>query len=140
MAINRAYLPQSSFGDWLQRGLRPSFVEGLGLPVRESVHNMLSNRIKQPLGLFTTPTSARDDMPQPIPLPKAETSEINVRDIDRHPRDDSPPITAQVTFNVFAKTVPGENVYVTGSIQELGSWSSNDARILHCTQSYPMWT
>ncbi|KAG8979193.1 hypothetical protein FRB90_008199, partial [Tulasnella sp. 427] len=101
---------------------------------------MLSNRIKQPLGLYTTPTSTRDDMPQPIPLPKAETSEVNVRDIDRHPRNDGPPSTVQVTFNVFAKTVPGENVYVTGSIQELGSWSSNDARILHCTQSYPMWT
>ncbi|KAG6874887.1 hypothetical protein C0992_006081, partial [Termitomyces sp. T32_za158] len=43
------------------------------------------------------------------------------------------------TFNVVAKTVFGENIYVTGSLDQLVNWSPNDALLLSAT-AYPTWS
>ncbi|KAG6827334.1 hypothetical protein H0H92_012183 [Tricholoma furcatifolium] len=48
-----------------------------------------------------------------------------------------PLVTA--TFNVYAETVYGENVYLTGSIDQLMDWSTDDALALS-SASYPIWS
>jgi alpha-amylase len=44
-----------------------------------------------------------------------------------------------VTFNEYATTDLGTNVYVTGSIASLGSWNTSDAIPLS-SESYPTWS
>lgn len=47
--------------------------------------------------------------------------------------------TIAVTFNEVATTVLGENVYLTGSIPQLSSWSTTSALKLN-NPNYPTWT
>ncbi|KAJ3522244.1 hypothetical protein NMY22_g11976 [Coprinellus aureogranulatus] len=47
--------------------------------------------------------------------------------------------TAQVTFNVKAETVWGENIYITGSIDQLKTWSPENAIALS-SANYPTWS
>jgi len=48
---------------------------------------------------------------------------------------------ADVTFDCKnGNTVPGQSVYVLGSIAELGSWNSCDAFKLDPNGTYPTWT
>lgn len=55
--------------------------------------------------------------------------------------ESSPPEPAivKVTFTVFAKTVLGEHIHLTGSLTELTNWQTHSAQALDCVQSYPMW-
>ncbi|KAF5385939.1 hypothetical protein D9615_002294 [Tricholomella constricta] len=46
--------------------------------------------------------------------------------------------TVAVSFNVQATTVWGENIYVTGSVNELANWSTDNALLLSA-DSYPTW-
>ncbi|KAJ5687400.1 hypothetical protein N7536_010019 [Penicillium majusculum] len=51
--------------------------------------------------------------------------------------------TVQVTFNELVTTSYGQNVFVTGSISQLGSWSTSSAIALSAgsyTTSSPLWT
>lgn len=51
--------------------------------------------------------------------------------------------TVPVTFNELATTGYGETIYITGSIDQLGSWSSSSAIALSAssyTSSNPLWT
>ncbi|KAJ7069525.1 glucoamylase [Mycena amicta] len=51
-----------------------------------------------------------------------------------------PPVpTAAVTFNVVATTVPGEDIYLTGSVDALQNWSPDNALILS-PANYPTWS
>jgi hypothetical protein len=48
-----------------------------------------------------------------------------------------------VTFNALVTTTYGENVYLAGSISQLGSWSTSSAVALSAskyTSSNPLWT
>ena len=45
----------------------------------------------------------------------------------------------QTTFNVYATTYWGQNVYVVGSIPALGDWNTNDAIALS-SAGYPTWS
>jgi glycosidase len=45
----------------------------------------------------------------------------------------------QVIFHVTATTVSGENVYVSGSIPELGNWDPTKATEVMLNPSYPAW-
>ncbi|KIO21051.1 hypothetical protein M407DRAFT_29315 [Tulasnella calospora MUT 4182] len=47
--------------------------------------------------------------------------------------------TIAVTFNVYATTVWGENIYLTGSLSQLQSWSPTNAMILSAS-GYPTWS
>ncbi|THH07791.1 hypothetical protein EW145_g3149 [Phellinidium pouzarii] len=47
--------------------------------------------------------------------------------------------TVQVTFNVDAETVLGENIFLTGSADALSVWSTNDA-LLMSSANYPTWS
>jgi alpha-amylase len=47
--------------------------------------------------------------------------------------------TVQVTFNENATTFWGQNVFVVGSIAELGSWNTNNAIALSAA-TYPIWS
>uniref|UniRef100_A0A8H7XMJ0 Glucoamylase n=1 Tax=Psilocybe cubensis TaxID=181762 RepID=A0A8H7XMJ0_PSICU len=47
--------------------------------------------------------------------------------------------TVQVTFNVQATTVFGENIYLTGSLDALKDWSPDNAMILSAA-NYPTWS
>ncbi|KAK0441631.1 glucoamylase [Armillaria borealis] len=47
--------------------------------------------------------------------------------------------TVSVTFNEFATTVFGENIYLTGSIDALQNWSPDTALLLN-TDNYPTWS
>ncbi|KAK0202042.1 glucoamylase [Desarmillaria ectypa] len=47
--------------------------------------------------------------------------------------------TVSVTFNEFATTVFGENIYLTGSIDALQNWSPSTALLLN-TDNYPTWS
>ncbi|TDL22186.1 glycoside hydrolase family 15 protein [Rickenella mellea] len=47
--------------------------------------------------------------------------------------------SVKVSFNVFAKTVHGENIYITGSSTELTNWNPEDALILS-PEYYPTWS
>ncbi|KAH6911528.1 glucoamylase [Coprinopsis sp. MPI-PUGE-AT-0042] len=47
--------------------------------------------------------------------------------------------TAQVTFNVRAETVFGENIFLTGSIDSLKAWSPENALALSAA-NYPTWS
>ncbi|SJL07773.1 related to Glucoamylase [Armillaria ostoyae] len=47
--------------------------------------------------------------------------------------------TVSVTFNEFATTVFGENIYLTGSIDALQDWSPDTALLLN-TDNYPTWS
>ncbi|KAH9933192.1 glucoamylase [Epithele typhae] len=47
--------------------------------------------------------------------------------------------TVQVTFNVDATTVFGENIYITGSVAQLQSWSPDNALLLS-SANYPTWS
>ncbi|KAJ6585291.1 glycoside hydrolase family 15 protein [Mycena capillaripes] len=47
--------------------------------------------------------------------------------------------TVAVTFNVVATTVPGENIYLTGSVDALQNWSPDNALILS-PANYPTWS
>lgn len=47
--------------------------------------------------------------------------------------------TVQVTFNVNATTVLGENIYLTGSVAALQNWSPSNALLLS-SANYPIWT
>ncbi|KAF8999290.1 glycoside hydrolase family 15 protein [Cyathus striatus] len=46
--------------------------------------------------------------------------------------------TVAVTFNVYATTVYGENIYLTGSVGALQNWSPDTALLLS-SASYPTW-
>lgn len=51
--------------------------------------------------------------------------------------------TVPVTFNELATTKYGENIYLTGSISQLSSWSTSSAIALSAdkyTSSNPLWT
>lgn len=51
--------------------------------------------------------------------------------------------TIPVTFNEVVTTTYGEEVYISGSISELGSWDTDDAILLSAseyTDSDPLWT
>lgn len=51
--------------------------------------------------------------------------------------------TVSVTFNELVTTTYGENIYLTGSISQLGSWSTSSAIALSAssyTSSNPLWT
>jgi glucoamylase len=47
--------------------------------------------------------------------------------------------SVSVTFNVNANTVYGENIYLTGSVGALQSWSADNA-ILMSSANYPVWS
>lgn len=47
--------------------------------------------------------------------------------------------TVSVTFNVRAETVWGENIFITGSIDQLKSWSPENAIALN-PSNYPIWS
>ncbi|KAG6857730.1 hypothetical protein H0H87_004146 [Tephrocybe sp. NHM501043] len=47
--------------------------------------------------------------------------------------------TVAVTFNVDATTVYGENIYLTGSVDALVNWSTDNALILS-SAAYPTWS
>ncbi|PBK97372.1 glucoamylase [Armillaria gallica] len=47
--------------------------------------------------------------------------------------------TVSITFNEFATTVFGENIYLTGSIDALQNWSPDTALLLN-TDNYPTWS
>ncbi|TFK52523.1 glucoamylase [Heliocybe sulcata] len=47
--------------------------------------------------------------------------------------------TVAVTFNVDATTVYGENIYITGSVAALSSWSTGSALLLS-SANYPTWS
>lgn len=47
--------------------------------------------------------------------------------------------TVEVTFNVYATTVFGENVYITGNVDELENWSPDTALLLS-SAGYPTWS
>jgi len=51
----------------------------------------------------------------------------------------NPGPTVSVTFNVQATTALGENVFLVGSVPELGNWSPNNAIALSST-AYPTWS
>ncbi|KAF9013323.1 glucoamylase [Cyathus striatus] len=53
--------------------------------------------------------------------------------------EDNAGATVKVTFNVVASTAWGENIYLTGSIDELKTWSPFDAIVLS-SASYPTWS
>ncbi|KAG9036798.1 hypothetical protein FRB95_007896 [Tulasnella sp. JGI-2019a] len=49
--------------------------------------------------------------------------------------------TVAVTFSVYATTVWGENIYLTGSVDALSDWSpSAGSALLMSSASYPYWT
>ncbi|KAL4081245.1 glycoside hydrolase family 15 protein [Scleroderma citrinum] len=48
-------------------------------------------------------------------------------------------IPVSVQFNVRATTVPGENIYLTGSVPELKNWDPSTA-ILMSSADYPIWS
>ncbi|KAJ5999037.1 hypothetical protein N7451_006847 [Penicillium sp. IBT 35674x] len=51
--------------------------------------------------------------------------------------------TIAVTFNELVTTTYGENIFITGSISQLGSWSTSSAIALSAssyTSSNPLWT
>lgn len=45
----------------------------------------------------------------------------------------------QVIFHVNATTVSGENIYVVGSVPELGSWDTNKSSEVMLNPNYPEW-
>ncbi|KAI0826811.1 glucoamylase [Trametes gibbosa] len=47
--------------------------------------------------------------------------------------------TVAVTFNVYATTTFGENIYITGSVDALQNWSPDNALILSAA-NYPTWS
>ncbi|KAJ6584105.1 glucoamylase [Mycena vulgaris] len=47
--------------------------------------------------------------------------------------------TVAITFDVVATTVPGESIYLTGSVDELKSWSPDNALMLSAA-NYPTWS
>ncbi|THU89372.1 glucoamylase [Dendrothele bispora CBS 962.96] len=47
--------------------------------------------------------------------------------------------TVAVTFNVHAETVFGENIFLTGSVNELQNWSPDNALALNA-DNYPTWS
>ncbi|KAK0464228.1 glucoamylase [Desarmillaria tabescens] len=47
--------------------------------------------------------------------------------------------TVSITFNEFATTFFGENIYLTGSIDALQNWSPDTALLLN-TNNYPTWS
>ncbi|KAF9779650.1 glucoamylase [Thelephora terrestris] len=51
----------------------------------------------------------------------------------------NPGPTASVTFNVYATTNIGENVFLVGSVPELGNWLPENAVPLS-SQNYPTWS
>jgi len=49
--------------------------------------------------------------------------------------------TSTVIFNVSARTLFGEQVYVTGNCKALGNWDPDQALLLRTdSQSFPMWS
>ncbi|KAF5382462.1 hypothetical protein D9615_002737 [Tricholomella constricta] len=52
---------------------------------------------------------------------------------------DNPGPVVKATFNIVATTVFGENIYVTGSIDQLKNWSPDNA-ILLSSAGYPTWS
>ncbi|MFI9833964.1 carbohydrate-binding module family 20 domain-containing protein [Streptomyces sp. NPDC051913] len=53
--------------------------------------------------------------------------------------DDDSTSTVTATFNEYAATTSGQNVYVVGSISALGSWDTSKAIQLSST-GYPIWS
>ncbi|KAG9050524.1 hypothetical protein FS837_004708 [Tulasnella sp. UAMH 9824] len=47
--------------------------------------------------------------------------------------------TVAITFNEYATTVWGENIYLTGSLSQLANWDPNNALLLN-TNNYPTWS
>ncbi|KDR82587.1 hypothetical protein GALMADRAFT_275746 [Galerina marginata CBS 339.88] len=47
--------------------------------------------------------------------------------------------TVQVTFDVKATTVFGENIYLTGSLPQLQNWSPDNAMLMSA-ENYPTWS
>jgi glucoamylase len=54
-------------------------------------------------------------------------------------RPGPPPVTIPVSFNVQATTVPGELIYLVGSVPQLVSWNPSAALAMNCTGTYPTW-
>lgn len=56
--------------------------------------------------------------------------------------DCTTPTTVAVTFNVLAKTSPGQNIFIAGSNDKLGSWDPDSATALLAdkyTDQKPLW-
>ncbi|NNN33456.1 alpha-amylase [Streptomyces sp. S3(2020)] len=53
--------------------------------------------------------------------------------------DDDPTSTVTATFNEYASTTSGQDVYVVGSISALGGWDTSKAVKLSST-GYPVWS
>ena len=53
--------------------------------------------------------------------------------------DDDPAATVTATFNEYASTVSGQDVYVVGSIAALGGWDTSKAVKLS-SSGYPVWS
>lgn len=54
----------------------------------------------------------------------------------------TPPCNSRTRFNARVRTVPGEDVFIVGSLRELGSWVPGDAVALSAsqyTQNDPLW-
>lgn len=49
------------------------------------------------------------------------------------------PATVAMTFNVYATTVYGENIYLSGSLGQLTDWSSTSP-IAMSSAGYPTWS
>ncbi|GAA0942776.1 carbohydrate-binding module family 20 domain-containing protein [Actinocorallia libanotica] len=54
------------------------------------------------------------------------------------PTPTTPVSTVAATFNVYASTVPGENVHVVGSTSALGGWDTDESVPLS-SSGYPYW-
>ncbi|MDX6739268.1 carbohydrate-binding module family 20 domain-containing protein [Actinocorallia sp. A-T 12471] len=72
--------------------------------------------------------------PSPSPTPTTPTPTPTPT-----PTDPTNPATVAANFNVYAETVPGENVYVVGNTAALGSWNTANAVQLSAS-GYPVWT
>jgi glucoamylase len=85
---------------------------------------------------FLTTVERRDGV---VPPGWGEPGSNDVPDVCTAPE----PCDSQTRFNVKVVTVPGENIYVTGSLTELGSWSPDAAIALSAkdyTSNNPLWS
>ncbi|KAJ2932143.1 hypothetical protein H1R20_g4970, partial [Candolleomyces eurysporus] len=75
----------------------------------------------------------RDDRERQIASRDNQINVLNAR------LDEARNAPVQVTFNVRAETVCGENIFITGSIDQLKRWSPKNAVALS-PRNYPIWT
>ncbi|ROO88814.1 alpha-amylase [Actinocorallia herbida] len=73
--------------------------------------------------------------PEPTPTPTGPTPTPTQTPTE----PPTTPATVAAAFNVYAETVPGEDVYVVGNTPALGSWDTDDAVKLSAS-GYPVWT